>query len=230
MPALLPLGPRQQLLAGRLAHRMVQLFVGLILFGISMGMLVRGNLGLAPWDVLHQGITYWTPLSFGTVAVITSFVVLAFWIPLRQWPGFGTVANAIVIGITADATLSLLPDQRSLALRWALTVGGVLLNGLAGALYIGSQLGPGPRDGLMTGLVHRTGRSVRLVRTAIEVGVLAIGWLLGGTVGLGTVLYAVAIGPLVHALLPVFTVRLDRPGDPHGPARSGTDQPEPGHA
>ena len=160
MPALLPLGPRQQLLAGRLTHRMLQLFVGLVLFGISMGMLVRANLGLAPWDVLHQGITQWTPLSFGTVAVITSFVVLAFWIPLHQWPGFGTVANAIVIGITADATLALLPDQRSLALRWALTGGGVLLNGLAGAMYIGSQLGPGPRDGLMTGLVRRTGRSV----------------------------------------------------------------------
>ena len=218
MPELLPLGPRQQLSAGRLTRRMVQLFVGLILFGVSMGMLVRGGLGLAPWDVLHQGITHWTPLSFGTVAVITSFIVLGAWIPLRQWPGFGTIANAMVIGITADATLALLPEPRSLVWRWALTIGGVLLNGLAGALYIGSQLGPGPRDGLMTGLVNRTGRSVRVVRTAIEVSVLAVGWLLGGTVGLGTLLYAAAIGPVVHAMLPVFTVRLDRPGDLHGPA------------
>lgn len=185
--------------------------VGLVVFGISVGMLLRSRFGLAPWDVLHEGLTHWVPLSFGTVSVVVSFLVLALWIPLRQWPGVGTVANAIVIGVSADLTLAVLPPVDDLAARWALLIGGVVLNGVAGGVYIGSQLGAGPRDGLMTGLAQRTGRSIRLIRTSLELTVLLAGWLLGGTIGIGTVLYAVAIGPLVQLFLPMFTVRLADP-------------------
>ena len=205
LAALSPLG---QLRAGRRPRRLVQLFVGLALYGFSMAMMVRGDLGLAPWDVFHYGVARHLPLSFGEVVVLTSFAVLLLWVPLRQWPGLGTIANSVVIGVVADLGLSALPVIHALAPRALLLVGGVLLNGLAGALYIGSQFGPGPRDGLMTGLVRRTGLSVRLVRTSLEVVVLVVGWLLGGGVGLGTVLYALAIGPLVHVLLPRFTVDL----------------------
>jgi uncharacterized membrane protein YczE len=205
---LAPLSPLGQLRAGRRPRRLVQLFVGLALYGFSMAMMVRGNLGLPPWDVFHYGVARHLPLSFGEVVVVTSFAVLLLWAPLRQWPGFGTIANSLVIGVVADLGLSVLPAADALAPRAGLLVGGVVLNGLAGALYIGSQFGPGPRDGLMTGLVRRTGLSVRLVRTSLEVAVLAVGWLLGGGVGLGTVLYALAIGPLVHVLLPRLTVEL----------------------
>src|SRR5690242_16720095 len=146
------------------------------------------------------------------MVVAVSFVVLLAWIPLRERPGFGTFANAVLVGVFVDLTLGVVGDAHGWAARVSLLVLGVLLNGLATALYIGASLGPGPRDGLMTGLVRRTGRSVRLVRTVIEVSVLAVGFLLGGTVGVGTVLYAVAIGPLAHAMLPVFTVARARPG------------------
>jgi uncharacterized membrane protein YczE len=150
--------------------------------------------------------------------------VLLLWIPLRQWPGLGTVANVVVIGLATDATLALLDAPDALAARAALLVGGIVLNGLAGALYIGSQFGPGPRDGLMTGLVRRTGRSFRLVRTTIEVTVLVVGWLLGGVVGLGTVLYAVLIGPVVQLFLPIFTVPLQAPaGDAPAAPLSGVE-------
>jgi uncharacterized membrane protein YczE len=207
------LTPRQQLRAGRLGRRLPQLFVGLVLYGVSMAMMVRSGLGLDPWDVLHYGVATWLPLSFGGVVIATGVVVLLLWIPLRQLPGLGTVANAVLIGLATDATLTLLPAPDPLVARGALLVGGVLLNGVATAMYIGSQLGPGPRDGLMTGLVRRTGWSVRLVRTSIEVAVVVVGWLLGGVVGVGTVLYALAIGPVVQALLPVFVVPLaDRAG------------------
>src|SRR4051812_24213743 len=185
MADLLPLSPTAQLRAPRLPHRLVQLVAGLVLYGASMAMLVRAGLGLDPWDVLHYGIARFLPVSFGTVVIITGAVVLLLWIPLRQAPGLGTVANAILIGVATDATLAVLDDPRSLAARAALLVLGVVLNGVAGALYIGAQLGPGPRDGLMTGLVRRTGLPVRVVRTALEVTVLAVGWLLGGTVGIG---------------------------------------------
>jgi len=205
LAALSPLG---QLRAGRRPRRLVQLFAGLALYGFSMAMMVRGNLGLAPWDVFHYGVARHLPLSFGMVVVATSFAVLLLWVPLRQWPGLGTIANSVVIGVVADLGLSVLVVPDGLVPRALLLVGGVLLNGLAGALYIGSQFGPGPRDGLMTGLVRRTGLSVRLVRTTLEVTVLAVGWLLGGGVGLGTVLYALAIGPIVHVLLPRLTVVL----------------------
>ncbi|MEQ7006505.1 hypothetical protein ABN028_09890 [Actinopolymorpha sp. B17G11] len=198
--------PLAALREGRLTRRFVQLFLGLTLYGASMALMIRSTLGLDPWDVFHQGLMEHTPLSFGVIVIIISGVVLLAWIPLRQVPGIGTVCNAVVIGIVVDATLLVLPAPESMALRIVFMVSGIVLNAVAGGAYIGARLGPGPRDGLMTGLVRRTGRSVRLVRTVIEVTVLAIGWLLGGTVGVGTVLYAVSIGPLVHIFLPRFTV------------------------
>ena len=203
------LSPLSQLRAGRLPRRLVQLAVGLTLYGTSMAMIVRSSLGLDPWDVLHYGLAARTGLSFGTVVILVGVVVLALWVPIRQLPGLGTVANVVVIGVVSDLVLRVLSTPGQPVARAGLLVGGVVLNGLAGALYIGSQLGPGPRDGLMTGLVRRSGRSVRLVRTSIEVGVVVVGWLLGGVVGVGTVLYALAIGPLVQAMLPWCVVGLD---------------------
>ncbi|GAA2838727.1 membrane protein [Kribbella solani] len=205
---LAPINPIQQLKAGHLPRRLVQLYVGLTLYGASMGLMIQGNLGLNPWDVFHVGITKHLPLSFGTVVIAISFVVLLAWIPLRQWPGVGTLSNAIVIGLVADLTLATVGRPDELWLRIVFMLAGVVVNALAGAMYIGAQFGPGPRDGLMTGLVRRTGLSVRLVRTSIELTVLATGFLMGGSIGVGTVVYALSIGPLVHYLLPLFTVRL----------------------
>jgi hypothetical protein len=189
-----------------MTRRLVQLYDGLLLYGASMAVMIRAGLGLDPWDVLHQGLAERLPLSFGMVTIVVGALVLLAWIPLRQRPGFGTVSNVIVIGLAVDAALAVLPAPDAPALRLTFMLAGVGLNGVATAAYIGARLGPGPRDGLMTGLVRRTGRSVRLVRTSIEVTVLAAGWLLGGTVGVGTVVYALGIGPLVHVLLPVLTV------------------------
>lgn len=202
------LGPRAQLRAGRLGRRLPQLFVGLVLYGVSMGLVIRSDLGLFPWDVLHYGLARHLPLSFGEIVIVVSFLVLLLWWPLRQAPGFGTLANAVVIGLVTDRVLALVPPPDALWLRAVLLVGGIALNGLATALYVGSQLGPGPRDGLMTGLHRRTGLSLRLVRTGIEVSVVVLGWLLGGVFGIGTVLYALAIGPLVQLMLPACVVEL----------------------
>jgi uncharacterized membrane protein YczE len=193
-------------LTDRPVRRLVQLNVGLVLYGVSMAMQIRAGLGLDPWDVFHQGLAERLGWSFGTVTIVVGALVLLFWIPLRQWPGIGTISNVVVIGLAVDLTLLLLDGPESLAARSLLLVGGIVLNGVAGGCYIGAGLGPGPRDGLMTGLVRRTGGSVRLVRTGIEATVLLIGWALGGTVGIGTVLYAVSIGPLVHFFLPRLTV------------------------
>ncbi|MFJ1762402.1 YitT family protein [Amycolatopsis sp. NPDC088138] len=189
------------------ARRSVQLLAGLALYGTSSAMLTRAHLGLEPWGVLAEGIMKHTGLTFGTVTGIVSVAVLLLWIPLRQRPGIGTVANVVVISVVIDLVRAVLPDQHDLAWQVAFLVGGVALNGVATATYVGARLGPGPRDGLMTGLAARTGWSVRLVRTGIEVAVVAAGWLLGGTVGVGTVLYALAIGPLTQALLPLVTWR-----------------------
>jgi uncharacterized membrane protein YczE len=192
-------------------RRLTQLYAGLVLYGASMALQIRAGLGLDPWDVFHQGVAERTGLSFGTVVIITGALVLLAWIPLRQRPRFGTVSNVFVIGIAVDATLAVLPHAGSTPVAVAMLLSGVGLNGLAGGAYIGAGLGPGPRDGLMTGLVRRTGGSIRVVRTTIEVAVLVVGAALGGTVGVGTVVYALSIGPLVHALLPRLTVPCARP-------------------
>jgi uncharacterized membrane protein YczE len=208
---LVDLGPLAQLRAGRLARRLPQLYVGLFLYGVSLAMMVRGTLGLAPWDVLHSGFVRHVPMTLGNAVVLFSFVVLLLWIPLREMPGLGTISNALVVGISADVTLAALDQPDAIALRIALMLGGVVLCGVASALYIGAQLGRGPRDGLMTGLARRTGLSLRLVRTALEAGVVVIGLLLGGKLGLGTVVYALAIGPLTQLMLPWFTVDVMAP-------------------
>jgi uncharacterized membrane protein YczE len=192
-------------------RRLPQLFAGLALYGTSMAMQIRGGLGLNPWDVLHQGLATRLPISFGAITAVTGVVVLLLWIPLRQRPGIGTLANVVVIAFAVDAALALLPAPTGLVPRVAMMVGGIVLNGVASAAYVGARLGPGPRDGLMTGFAARTGRSIRLVRTAIEVVVLGTGWLLGGTVGVGTVLYALAIGPLTQLFLPLFVIREPEP-------------------
>jgi uncharacterized membrane protein YczE len=174
------------------------LLVGLAGYGFSMALMIKAGLGLDPWDVFHQGLAERTGLSFGMVTAIVGVGVLLAWIPLRNRPGIGTVANVIVIAVTVDAGLAVLPTPSALPIRIALMIGAVVLNALSTVLYIGAGLGPGPRDGLMTGLVARSGLSVRVVRTSIEVTVLTVGWLLGGSVGVGTLVYAFGIGPLVQ--------------------------------
>jgi uncharacterized membrane protein YczE len=208
---LVPMNPVEQLRAGRLVHRVAQLLVGLVLFGVSMALLLRAQLGLEPWGVLQYGLIQYVPMSYGLMSIAVSFVVLLLWIPLRQWPGLGTVLNAVVIGVAIDATLAVVPEVHGIGWRVVVMLAAILGNGVAGAMYIGSQLGPGPRDGLMTGLSRRTGRSIRLVRTALEVTVVLLGWMLGGIVGIGTVLYALLIGPVVQLFLPVLTVRVHPP-------------------
>lgn len=187
------------------ALRLAWLYVGLIGFGVSLALMVRARLGLDPWDVLHQGIARQLGVPIGWVVIAVSAGVLVAWIPLRQRPGFGTVSNVVVVGLVVNATLAVIPSPGALASRAAMLAAAVLINGAASGCYIGAGLGPGARDGLMTGIAAR-GHSLRSVRTAIEVSVLAIGVLLGGTVGVGTLVYAVAIGPLVHFFLPRLTL------------------------
>jgi len=190
--------------------RITQLATGLVAYAVSMALMVRAGLGAMPWDVLHQGLAAHTGASFGAVTAATGAVVLACWLPLRQRPGFGTLANVVVISAAVNpalAVLTLLEDPLPMPVRALMLATGIVLNALATALYVGAGMGPGPRDGLMTGLVARTGWPLRAVRTGIEVCVVAAGWLLGGTAGLGTLAYALAIGPLVHLWLP----RLTRP-------------------
>jgi uncharacterized membrane protein YczE len=213
-PGLTDLGPIAQFRAGRLGRRLPQLYVGLVLYGVSLGLMIRGDLGLAPWDVLHSGLIQHVPITMGQAVILMSFVVLIAWIPLREMPGIGTISNALVVGLAADGTLALLDRPDPMALRIALMLGGIALCALATALYIGAQFGRGPRDGLMTGLVRRTGLSLRLVRTGLEISVVLIGLLLGGALGLGTVLFALTIGPLTQLWLPYFTVDVAS-RDPH---------------
>ncbi|MFI6563518.1 YitT family protein [Streptomyces sp. NPDC050534] len=191
---------------GRLGRRLIQLYAGLVLYGASSALLVEAGLGLEPWNVLHQGLAELTGLTIGVVSIVVGAAVLLLWIPLRQRPGLGTVSNVFVVGLAMDGTLALVPDVRSLAVRVPLLLAGIVLNGVATGLYISARFGPGPRDGLMTGLHRRTGRSIRLMRTGVEVAVVATGFALGGTVGIGTVLYAVSIGPLAQLFLRVFDV------------------------
>lgn len=181
--------------------RFAQLVVGLVLYGFTMALMVQSGLGLDPWDVFHEGLTHHVPLTFGQVVIVVGAIVLLLWIPLKQRPGVGTVLNVILIGLAADAGIALVAPPEELWARIVLLILGVVGNGLAGALYIGARLGPGPRDGLWVALVERTGISVRRVRTGLELSVLVTGFLLGGTVGVGTVLYALTIGPIVQFFL-----------------------------
>ena len=195
------------------ARRTTLLLLGLALYGLSLSLLVRADLGLAPWDVFHQGVAEVTGLSLGTVIVATSFVVLLLWIPLRERPGIGTIANAVLVGVGVDLFSAVLPDVDGTAVRWLLLPAGVVLNGVATGLYIGAGMGPGPRDGLMTGIARR-GHPIRTVRTSLELTVLIAGIVLGGSFGVGTVAYALGIGPLVHILLPWCTRFADGGGTP----------------
>jgi uncharacterized membrane protein YczE len=194
----------------------MQLYIGLLLYGLSGALLVRSGLGLDPWDVFHQGLSRHLGVAIGTVVIIVGAIVLLAWIPLRQRPGLGTLSNVVLIGVSMNASLMWLPHLHLLGWRITEMLVGVLLCGVATGMYIGSNLGPGPRDGLMTGLARRTGRSIRLTRTCLEVTVLAVGWLLGGTVGIGTVIFALAIGPLAQLFMPLFHL------EPH-PGRSEPD-------
>jgi uncharacterized membrane protein YczE len=202
----------------RLPRRLVQLYVGLVCYGASSALMVRARLGLDPWDVFHQGLARRLGLPIGALVIGVGVLVLLLWIPLRQKPGLGTVSNAVLIGLALDATLQVVPAPDPLWLRWVLLLAGVALNGVATGMYIGARFGPGPRDGLMTGLAAR-GHSVRVVRTGIELAVLAAGFLLGGQVGFGTLIYAVSIGPLAHLMIPLWTVRAP------AAAVSGPDDP-----
>ncbi len=183
-------------LTDRLPRRLAQLLAGLFLYGWSMAMMVRSGLGLDPWDVFHYGLARHVPLTFGQVTIVVGALVLLAWIPLRQRPGIGTILNIVVIGLSADFGLAMMGQPHSLVGRGALLVGGIVLNGLAGGLYVGAHLGPGPRDGLWVAITRKYHVSIRLVRTVIELTVLTIGWLMGGVVGWGTVLYALSIGHL----------------------------------
>ncbi|MFF3465808.1 membrane protein YczE [Streptomyces sp. NPDC002619] len=191
---------------GRLGRRLIQLYAGLALYGASSALLVEAGLGLEPWNVLHQGLAELTGLTIGVVSIIVGAAVLLLWIPLRQRPGLGTVSNVFVVGLVMDGTLAMLPEAHALAVRIPLLLTGIVLNGVATGLYISARFGPGPRDGLMTGLHLRTGRSIRLMRTAIEVAVVVTGFALGGSVGVGTLLYALSIGPLAQLFLRMFAV------------------------
>ena len=208
--------------AGRmsgLAGRLVRLYAGLVGYGLSLALMVRARLGLGPWDVLHQGIARHLGVQLGWVTIGVSAIVLLTWIPLRQRPGLGTISNAVVVGLVVNAGLDVLPAPAALAWRITWLVAAIALNALATGCYIGAGLGPGPRDGLMTGIAAR-GHSLRVVRTAIELSVLALGWVLGGAIGVGTVAYAVAIGPLTHILLPRLTVTQRAAGRPALPGLS----------
>lgn len=197
-------------------RRFPRLMFGLVVFGIGTGMQVESELGLSPWDVLHQGIARNSPLSIGVAVIVVSGFVLLLWIPLKQRLGVGTIANAIVIGIVLDATVAVHPTPEALWMRWAVLLAGIVLVGFGSGIYIGVRLGPGPRDGLMTGIAARrwAGRSVsiRLARFGLESAALVVGWLLGGTVGLGTVAFAVLIGPLVQFFLERFDMGFHESG------------------
>lgn len=205
------LGPLDQLKARHLPQRLLRLLLGLWLYGLAIALMVKGALGASPWDVFHLGVALHLPLSLGTVIVLASLAVLLVWIPLRQMPGLGTVANTLLLGPFADINLALLGAPSGWAAQITFMLGGVLICGFATALYVGAQLGPGPRDGLMTGLARKSGWSIRRVRTLIEVSVLIAGIALGGTVGVGTVVFALAVGPVTQFFLPYLVVRLDVP-------------------
>ncbi len=187
-----------------MVRRLLQLYVGLGLYGLSTSMFIRSDLGVDPWDVFHLGVGIQLGMTIGTVIILTGAAVLLLWIPLCQMPGLGTISNVICIGLAADASMALIPELDSLPVRIAFLVSGIVMNAIATSMYIGAGFGPGPRDGLMTGIHARLGWSIRSVRTSIEVSVLLIGCVLGGTFGVGTVVYALTIGPLIQLCLPWF--------------------------
>ena len=187
-----------------LLRRSVLLAVGLVLYGLSLTLLLRADLGLSPWDVFHEGFADALGWSLGWTIVLTSFIVLSLWIPIRERPGVGTIANAIVVGLSVELFTDVIPTTDHPWLQWLLLALGIVGNGIATGMYIGAGMGPGPRDGLMTGIARRRG-SIRVVRTSIEIVVLLTGIALGGTFGIGTILYAVTIGPLAQVFLPIFT-------------------------
>lgn len=207
-----------------LFRRLLQLYAGLTLYGATGGLIILSGLGNEPWDVLHQGLSLHTGIGTGIWVCIAGALVMLLWIPLRQRPGLGTLSNVVVVGLVLELCLAVFEPATDPAARWTLLVSGIVLNGVATGLYIGARFGPGPRDGLMTGLAAR-GMSLRVVRTGIELTVLAAGIALGGTAGIGTVAYALAIGPLAHVFVPAFTIAPRRAGA--GASRSCASAPAP---
>jgi len=195
-----------------LARRLIQLIAGLVLFGVGIGLMLQSGLGVPPWDVLHQGLTIHFGLTVGTWSIIVSFVVLLLWLPLRERFGIGTILNAVIIGLMIDVTAAVVPQAEQMVTAGVMLSTGILMMGLASGLYIGANLGPGPRDGLMTSIARR-GPSIRLTRSILELVVLISGWLLGGNVGIGTLVFVFLIGPLVQFFLPLCTVDTGRPED-----------------
>lgn len=198
-------------------RRWVQLLAGLFFYGIAIAMMIRAAIGISPWDVLAQGVSLHTGIPFGFVTNIVGGIVLLLWIPLRQRLGIGTILNALLIGPSAEVGLWLIPEQSNIWAQILLFAGGLVLLAIATGLYIGARFGPGPRDGLMTGLNKKFGIRIWIVRTSIEVVVLSIGWLLGGNVGFGTLAFALLIGPLVHLTMPILHVADTRGTDTRGP-------------
>ncbi len=196
----------------RLRRRLVQLIFGLVIFGIGIGLMLRSGLGLPPWDVLHQGLSMQFGLTVGIWSILSSFVILIFWLPFRERYGIGTFLNAILIGVMIDVTAAVLPEASNTWWAVAMMIAGILMVGITSGMYIGANLGPGPRDGLMTAIARR-GPSIRLTRVIMEVTVLVIGVLLGGTFGIGTIIYALLMGPLVQVFLPRWTIDTGRPED-----------------
>ncbi len=208
-------------LSYRPVRRLTSLVIGLFLYGACMSLMIAAHLGLDPWDVFHQGMQKLTGIQFGWVVIMTGVVVLALWIPLRQRPGIGTIANVVVIGLAVNAVSAILPVPHELWLRWTYAIAGIVGTGVASGLYIGTRLGPGPRDGLMTGFVTKVpGASIRLVRTTIEATVLLIGFLLGGQVGWITLIFALTIGPIAHVMIPLLAI-----GDPPAPVPAAEQEP-----
>ena len=205
-------------------RRLAQLYAALVVYGFSTALRLRAGLGLEPWAVFHQGLAHRLGVSFGTASIITGVGVLGLWLPLGEKPGIGTLSNILVIGLSADASLGFLPDFDGLLLRWTLVALGTLLTGVASAAYIGAGLGAGPRDGVMTGLARRTSWSIKRIRTGIELTALIFGWLLGGTVGLATIFYAVTIGPIVHRMMPILEIRKSQMNDSPRSARKEVAQ------
>lgn len=199
----------------QLARRVAQLLIGLVSCGIGIAFILRSNLGAGSWDVLTQGISHHVSLSFGTITVITSGIVLLLWIPLRQKPGLGTILNAVTIGPSVDVGLSLIPEVDAIWIRVIFITIGIVVIGMGTGLYIGARLGPGPRDGLMTGLHRVTGRPIWIVRVTLELTVVALGWMLGGTVGAGTVAVSVFIGPVCQYFMRMFHMRLSSDTEPN---------------